>query len=226
MKRSSRLLFAMAMSCPFLAHAQATCPKDLKWIDATFAERAITRPGQLESAKIEAFSNASVIHVDIGGNRSDMIEILPKHRPDSIQLTFGRNRPSPIEFSEVSMLVEPPMTGGAWPRMMGPCAVSDGVGIEFDEKDVPTFIDAHSNGIPKFKGVMKRIGLSVSYSMAVGKSEQWQGRLNYSRELKSFDLQTDVQGWHVFRANSYVKTLPIGKPVSLLSVIEQMPSIK
>lgn len=226
MQHSSHFLFALAMANPLLAHAQATCPKDLKWIDATYAERTITRPSQLESAKIEAFSNASVIYVANGGIRSGMIEILPKHRPDSIQLTFGRDQPTPIEFSEASMLVEPPMTSDAWPRMMGPCAVSDGVGIEFDEKDVPTFIEAHSNGIPKFRGVMKRNGLSVSYSMTVGNGEQWQGELNYSRELKSFDLQTDVQGWHVFRANSYVKTLPTGKPVSILSVIEQMRSIE
>jgi hypothetical protein len=58
--------------------------------------------------------------------------------------------------------------------------------------------------------------------MVVEDGERWQGEANYTSELKHFDLHTDVQGWHVFRANSYVETLPAGKPVSMLSVIEKM----
>ncbi|MTW10177.1 hypothetical protein GM658_06135 [Pseudoduganella eburnea] len=224
MKRISRWLLGMITVTPFFSQAQVTCPKELKWIDATYAERKITRDGQIESAKIEAFLNASVIHVDIGNVQSGMIEIFPKNHADSIRLTFGRDRPKPSDFAEVSMLVEPPMTNAAWPRMMGPCAVSSGTDIEFDESDVPDFIEAHANNIPKFKGIIRRDGLNVSYSMKVESGERWQGELNYSRDLQSFDLQTDVQGWHVFRANTYIKTLPSGAPVSLLSVIEHMPS--
>ena len=59
--------------------------------------------------------------------------------------------------------------------------------------------------------------------MKVESGERWQGEMNYSRDLQNFDLQTDVQGWHVFRANTYIKTLPSDAPVSLLTVIEHMP---
>jgi len=224
MKRISRWLLGLLALTPFLSQAQVTCPKELKWIDATYAERKITREGQIESAKVETFLNASVIHVDIGKVQSGMIEIVPKNQVDSIRLTFGRDRPKPSDFAEVSMLVEPPMTSTAWPRMMGPCAISNGIDIEFDESDVPDFIAAHANNIPKFNGIIRRDGLNVRYSMKVESAERWQGEMNYSRDLHSFDLQTDVQGWHVFRGDIYIKTLPSGAPVSLLSVIEQMPS--
>ncbi|MBV8634164.1 MAG: hypothetical protein JO002_06715 [Burkholderiaceae bacterium] len=156
MKRISRWLLGVLTFTPFLSEAQVTCPKELKWIDATYAERKITRNGQIESAKIEAFLNASVIHVTIGNVQSGMIEIFPKNHADSIRLTFGRDRPKPSDFDEVSMLVEPPMTNAAWPRMKGPCAVSSGADIEFDESDAPDFIEAHTDNIPKFKGVIRR----------------------------------------------------------------------
>jgi hypothetical protein len=224
MKRISQWLLGVLALTPFLSQAQVTCPKDLKWIDATFAERKIKRESQIESARVEAFLNASVIHLEIGKVQTGLIEIFPKYHADSIRLTFGSDRPSPSDFAEVSMLVEPPMTSTAWPRMMGPCAISDGIDIEFDERDVPDFIAAHANSIPKFKGIIRRDALNVSYSMKVESTERWQGEMDYSRDLHSFDLQTDVQGWHVFRGDIYIKTLPSGAPVSLLSVIEQMPS--
>lgn len=202
-------------------YAQTGCPKELKWTDATYAQRITTKNGRAVKADAEAFVNASIVHLSLDGVQSGMIEVFSKTRANSIQLTFGHNRPNPVEFSEISMVVEPPMANGTWPRMMGPCSVSDGVSTDFDERDIPKFTKEHAQAIPKFKGTLRRTGLRISYSMVVEDGETWQGEASYDRALRDFDVHTDVQGWHVFRANSYVETLPVGSPVSVLSVIEK-----
>ena len=106
--------------------------------------------------------------------------------------------------------------------MMGPCSLSEGVDIDFDEADIPAFTKEHAQSTPGFNGTLRRSGLRISYSMVVEDGETWHGEANYSHDLKKFDLHTDVQGWHVFRANVYVETLPVGKPVPILSVVEKM----
>jgi hypothetical protein len=218
---TSSLILVVAMFNALSIHAQE-CPQELKWEDATFAQRTIKRTTQIMKADIETFANASVIHLDIDGVQSGMIDVLAEKRDDSIQLTFGDGKPRPVEFSEISMAAEPPMSSGTWPRMKGPCSIPDGDSVDFDEGDMSAFIKEHAQEFPKFRGTLTRGGLRISYSMTVEGGEAWQGEVNYARELKKFDLRTDVQGWHVFRANSLVETIPVGKPVSVLSVIEQM----
>lgn len=219
---NSLLVLLVAMLNVPPTYAQASCSEELNWTDSTYAQRTTARKGQIVRADVEAFANASVIHLSVNDAQSGMIEILSKNRADSIQLTFGHGKPNPVEFSEISMVVEPPMSNGAWPRMMSPCAISDGASIDFDGDDISAFVKEHVQAFPKFHGTIRRRGLRISYSMDVEDGESWKGEVDYERELKYFDLHTDVQGWHVFRANSYVETLPIGKPVSVLSVIEKM----
>jgi predicted methyltransferase len=218
----SSVFLVLAMFKATEAYAQADCPKELKWTDATYAQRITTKNGQVVKADSQAFANASIAHLSFDGARSAKIEVFSKNRTSSIQLTFGGSKPNPVEFAEISMVVEPPMANGAWPRMMGPCSLPDGVNIDFDEADIPAFTKEHAQATPRFKGTLRRSGLHISYAMMVEDGETWQGEVNYSRELKKFDLHTDVQGWHVFRANAYVETLPVGKPVPMLSVIEKM----
>lgn len=218
----SLLVLVLAMFKTPETYAQAGCPKELKWTDATYAQRTTTKNGQVVKADAEAFVNAFIAHLSVDGARSGMIDVFIKNRTRSVQLTFGDSKPNPVEFSEISMVVEPPMANGAWPRMMSPCSLPDGVNIDFDENDIPPFTKEHAQAIPGFKGTLRRSGLSISYSMVVEGGETWQGEANYGRELKNFDVHTDVQGWHVFRSNSYVETLPVGKPVSILSVIEKL----
>jgi hypothetical protein len=203
-------------------YAQATCPSVLKWTDATYAQRTTTKDGHVVQADTEVFRNASIAHLNVDGVESGIIEIFSKNRVNSIQFTLGHDNPNPVEFAEISMVVTPPMANEAWPRMMGPCSVPDDVSTDFDEDEIPAFAKKYAQTTLKFKGTLLRTGLRISYSMFVADGESWQGEASYNRELKDFDMRTDVQGWHVYRANSYVETLPIGKPISVLSVIEKM----
>lgn len=223
MKLAGSLMFlVLAMLNASRAYAQVACPSDLKWTDATYAQRKTAKDGQVVMADTEIFRNTSIAHLSVDGVMSGMIEVFSKNRTSSLQLTFGHNVPNPIEFAEISMIVEPPMAYEVWPRMIGPCSIADGVSVDFDENDIPASTKRYSQAIPKFKGTLLRTGLRVSYSMFVEDGESWQGEASYSRALKDFDLRTDVQGWHVFRANSYLETLPIGKPISVLSVMKKM----
>lgn len=222
MKLGPSLLTALAISYTSFSHAQITCPATLKWTDATYAERTTIKKGRVWKAKVENFSEASVVHLNMDGIVAALITVLPQDPVDSIRFTSGRGVPNPIEFSETSMVVEPPMTHGDWPRMTGPCAVPEGVSLNFDQTDVPQLARARDDSGPKFKGIIKREGLGVSYSMEAGGDESWQGSLRYTAALKELDPQTDVQGWHVFRGTKYVETLPAGKPIFVRSVVGRM----
>jgi len=201
------------------SNAQEVCAPELQWTDATYAERTTTVDGGHVKAVTEVFANASVIHLDIDGLQSALIYVPAENREDSIHVALGDSKPS--EYSEISMAVEPPMADGNWPRMTGPCAIPDEVSIDFDESDMPNMGKENAESRPRFKGMLRRSGLRISYSMSVEGAERLQGELNYARSLKSFNLDTDVQGWHLFRANSYVETLPVGRPVTLRSVINK-----
>jgi hypothetical protein len=221
--RLATSLFVLSVATNFVhsAFAQTKCAQELKWIDATYAQRTTTRGSQLVKADVESFANASVIHLDINGVKTAMIDMSIKRGEGSIQLTFGGGQPKPVEFSEISMAVEPPMSSGDWPRMKGPCSIPDGENVNFDESDLPAFVKGHAQSFPKFRGTLMRNGLRIRYSMTVEDGETWQGEANYVSASKDIDVRTDVQGWHIFRANSYVETLPVGQPVSLLSVIQR-----
>ncbi|MFL6660338.1 MAG: hypothetical protein ACJ8GW_19785 [Massilia sp.] len=216
------VFLVLAMSILPETYARAGCRQALKWTDSTYAQRTTTKNGQVVKADVQAFVNASTAHLSVDGARSGLIEVFSKDRTRSVQFTFGDNKPNPLEFAEISMIVEPPMANGAWPRMMGPCSLPDGVTMRFDEADIPASVKGNAEPIPGFKGTLRRKGLRVSYSMLVEDGETWQGESNYSHKLPILDMHTDMQGWHVFRTNAYVETLPTGKPVPLRSVIEKM----
>lgn len=213
------LLFATMLGASH-AFAQDQCPQEFKWRDAVHASRITERDGHIALARVENFSNALVVHLDIDSDSAGMIDVRSPINGDSTQLTFGRDKPNPLEFAEIAMIGEPPMASGTWPRMVGPCAIPDGETINFGHEDVPA-ADKRSVQPLKFRGTLQRRGLQISYSMTVEDGETWRGELTYGRALKDLDLQTDVSGWNVFHAGSYMETLPTKAPVPLRSVIER-----
>lgn len=221
MKLGPSLLLALAISSPSFSYAQATCPATLKWTDATDVERTTAKKGRVWKAKVENYTNASVAHLDVDGKQAAIITILPSNSSDTIRLTSGPDKPNPAVFSEISMLLAPPMTRGDWPRMKNPCALADGAGIDFDETDIPGLEHAKGEDGPTVTGTIKREGLNITYSMEADGKESWQGRLGYAPAAKEIDPNTDVQGWHVFRGRDYVETLPAGQPVALGTVIKK-----
>jgi hypothetical protein len=202
------------------------CAEELTWRDAIHAERtSIDINGRLIQAKVENFSNAWLAVIDEGGSKSILLRM--NSGSDAISLTFGSNRPKPIEFAEIAMAVEAPMGDGSWPRMKRPCDIKDGSVIEFSEKDMPTNMFLNAMKLSRFHGVLKRQALSFSYVFkveadGVEPSFSYQGSLRYGHPNKAIDLSTDMEGWHVYRANTFVKTIPAGVPVPLSAVLNEM----
>lgn len=225
---SYSIIFVLLFAAQPVQARQVTCPKDLKWGDATYAQRTTRIEGLVSKADIEIFSNATVSHLEFNGIAGALIMLGAKGDPSGINLTFGAGQPKPFEFAEIAMVVEPPMTHGAWPRFSGPCAVKDGVVVNFDETEISPSLHSTAATPQKFHITLKRDGLRILYSMAVENepgsdrgAETWQGVWQHDRKLKSFSLETDVQGWHVFRANTYLMTLPIGTAIPLGAALKR-----
>lgn len=146
---------------------------------------------------------------------------------ETISLTFGNNKPKPIDFAEIAMALEPPMVDGSWLRMKRPCHIKDGSVIAFSEKDLSSKKDANAVNSLRFHGVLKRQALSFSYVMTVEANGaepglSWQGNLRYGPRDKVFDLATDIEGWHVYRADTFVGTIPTGVRVPLSAVLDEI----
>lgn len=184
--------------------------------------------GMISNADTQRYSNATVSHLDFDGVAAAMITLGGQGDLQGINLTFGSGQPKPFEFAEIAMVVEPPMADGSWPRLSGPCSLKNEVTVRFDETEIAPLTHSSAATPPKFHGTMKRSGLHINYTMAVDGdqdpergAETWNGVWMHERNLRRFSLQTDVQGWHVFRVNTYLMTLPTGVPITLATVIEQ-----
>lgn len=228
--RISLSIFFLAVFETQSAQAQPPiCSRDLRWGDATYVQRTTRIGGHVTKADVETFSNATVTHVEIDDVPAAVIRLKASDQPDDIYLTFGADRPKPFEFAEIGMVLELPMSDGTWSRFSKPCVIEDGVSVYFDESDIPRSINSDAGKLPKFHGTLKRSGLRIDYSMMVeddqtsdGGVMTWDGMWKYSRELKVFSVETDVQGWHVYRANAYLLTLPVGAPISLAAALKQV----
>jgi hypothetical protein len=221
------ILFVALFAAQSTQAQPVTCPKTLRWIDATHLQRSTRIAGHIGKADTEIFSNATISHLEFDNVSGAVIMMKGKDYPNGINLTFGTGYPKPpkpFDFAEISMAVEPPISEGIWPRISGPCVVDDGVSVHFDETDSSHLF----NNVQKFHGTLKRNGLSINYSLVFEDGSdsdsrvEMQGVWKYERELKSFSLETDVQGWHVYRANTYLMTLPIGTQISLATVLKQV----
>jgi hypothetical protein len=203
------------------------CTQSITWRGATYAQRTTNIEGQLIRAEIESFSNVWFAQINEGPERAAIISVKEKFGGDAITLTFGKDRPKPSDFSEIGMAVEPPMGDGNWPRMKNPCDVKDGSVVEFNENEMDVATGENSMKTPRFRGVLRRKSMRFSYSIefeanGTDQAMSWQGELNYGSATKIFNMATDVQGWHLYRAGTFVKTMPIGKTVDLSTVLNEL----
>jgi hypothetical protein len=218
-------LTAIAISQPSVAHG-LLCPKELTWRDATYAERStVDSDGRLIRVSVENFQNALLAVVDQADYKAKLLSMKTGATP--ISLTLGNNRPEPTKFSEIAMAVEPPMGDGNWPRMKRPCDIEDGSVIAFSEKDIRVEPDANTMASPRFHGVLQRQALSFNYVITVEAdgaepSFSYQGSLRYGPPDRAFDLATDMEGWHVYRANSFVRTIPTEGRMPLSAVVNEL----
>jgi len=213
-------LLVAALLVASRAYAQDSCLQEFKWTDAIHAKRIAEKDGHFAQAEFTSFANASVLHLTLDSNRAGLIKVLGAANGPSVQLTYGGDKLGPDQFSEISMIVEPPMARGDWPRLPGPCAIPEGVTIGFNQDDQPA-TSGHSAQEPKFYGTLQRRGLQIVYSMSSEDGETSRGELRYGRDLKDIDPQTDVRGWNVFHDKSYVEKLPEKSPIPLRAVLER-----
>lgn len=225
--RISSILFIAAIVLSRSTLAQdSSCPQNLSWRDASFAQRLTNEEGQTLKATIEGFSNLSIAQIDAGAYRGKVMSLRGRPGDDAIAFTFGEARLAPQEFAEISIAVEPPMVNGTWPRMRKPCDIKDGSVIEFDENDMADNAGEKTANQAKLRGVIRRQGLRFTYTVTIDATggqtpAVWQGELNYEPP-QPFDMTTDVQGWHVFRGGRFVRAIPLGKPVQVATVLNEM----
>jgi hypothetical protein len=219
------ILATIAIGQPSMAHG-LLCPEELTWRDATYAERStVDSNGRSVQASVENFSNAVLALVGEGDVKARLLRI--KTGNVAISLTLGNKPEKPNSFAEISMAVEAPMGDGSWPGMKRPCDIKDGSVIAFSEKDMPAEPGSNSRPPLKFHGVLKREVLSFSYVVTVeaegaGPSFSYRGHLRYGPTDKAFDLATNVEGWDVYRADTFVKTIPAGVRVPLSAVLSEI----
>lgn len=217
---------AAAVGGPGMAQG-LPCPAQLTWREAIHAQRTAVddRSGRRVHAETEEFSNAWLAVIDEGGDRAALLRM--KAGAHAVALTFGAGRPAPAGFAEMVMAVEAPMGDGSWPRMKRPCDIRDGGVVAFSEKDLPGDRGPEALGSLRFHGVLTRQGLSFSYRAAfeadgANPRVTLHGSLRYGHPAKPFDLATDMQGWHVYRDDRFVRTIPAGARTPLSAVLQEL----
>jgi len=224
----SSIIFIVAVAWSGSTVAQGlSCPQNLTWRDATYAQRTADLDGRVVKAVVESFSNIWMAQVDEGPDRYAIISVRGKARDSKIALTFGKDRPKPADFSEIGMAVESPMGDGNWSRMKRPCDIKDGSSMKFNERDMVADTVESTVKPPVFHGVLHRKGLGFRYSIAFAAygtepAFSLEGELKYGPSTKIFDMATDVQGWNLYRANTFVRAIPLGESVRLSTVLSEM----
>lgn len=217
--------FAVVSFCRPIFADELSCPKNLTWRDAIYAQRIVQINGKTVKAETKRLSDAWTAEFDEHGNKAAIISLKRNAGNAPTAFTFGEPRPSPSEFSEMAMAVEPPMGDGSWSRMRRPCDIRDGERVDFSENDLEAYIRENSLGRPVFHGSIQRHGLDFSYEVmfeanGAEPAFSWQGKLQYGAIHEAFNLATDVQGWNLYRGGLFVKTVPIGEAVSVSTELD------
>ncbi|MFL6658834.1 MAG: hypothetical protein ACJ8GW_12230 [Massilia sp.] len=179
--------------------------------------------------KLQTFANGLVGRWSFAGDPTGVIYLRRAEGEEEVTLTYGARRAPPDGFVGMTVAAEPPMAHGTWPRFASPCALANGVDIAFDQSDLTNRDGTDDTERAKFKGTIRRDGMRIKYSMLVlddaasktiGSSVQ--GSLEYRPPAGSGELlKTDVQGWHVYRGQKYLKSLPSGRAIALADVLKQ-----
>lgn len=201
--------------------------REVGWQDAIYAQRSAGGDGRLARIRFENFSNAWTGDVEQDGERYRLVSMHTRAGGDTIEFTSGKNFPKPVQFLHAGVRSEPMMGDGSWPMLARPADIEDGGMVEFDEKNVRADLRARMAERAPFRGVMQRQGGHFHYIVAfeahgADPAFSMEGELIFGEAKKAFDLATDMQGWHVYRDNTLIKTIPLGQPAPLSAVLSEI----
>lgn len=214
-------------SSPIILHAEEVkCPKTLAWKDATHLQRTSYNGNLAAKAEWKLYSNATYSMLEVDGSMSQLLQL-----SNGLNLTFGKQRPSPVDFASIANAVATPMWDAGVINFLHfptPCALKSGESQPFNERDFIYWKAGDTRAQGQIFGSVKRQGLIVTYAMEVkrGKSDDQLdslfGTWEFQAKLEVFPENADVQGWHVFRGNDYLKTVPTTNRITLRELLLQM----
>lgn len=210
----------------FLVQAdESKCPRTLAWKDATYLKRTFYNGNLAARAEWKLYSDATYSMLEVDGKTIQLVMLA-----NGLNLTYGKQRPNPSEFVNIASAVAGPMWDDSranLPRFPKPCDLKNGESYPFNERD---FIYWKSNDAQmdrRIFGSLKRQGFVVSYAMEIkrGKSDEQldslYGTWEFQNKLDKFPEATEVQGWHLFRGNEFLKTLPTTSKFTLRELLLQ-----
>lgn len=225
---SSRALLGWGLlSLVFLARAdEVKCPKTLTWKDATHLQRTSYNGNLAAKAEWKLYSNATYSMLEVDGSTRQLVQL-----SNGLSLTFGQQRPKPQDFAEISSAVATPMWDAGTANLLRfptPCTLKTGDSLPFNERDFIYWKASDPQAQRQIFGSLKRQALVVTYSMEIkrGKSDEQLDSLygfwEYQNKLERFPENTEIQGWHVFRGNDFLKTLPTTSKLTLRELLLQL----
>lgn len=231
LKRRKNIVAALGVAviscCPIFAWSlEDKCKPGLSWKDATHLQKTTYQGSVVGKAEWKKFSNLTWMLLETDGRTEYAIQLADKY-----YLTYGQRRPKPSDFAAIATVVESPMwesNAATMKRFPHPCALKNGENIPFNEADFVFWSNADSQRKIQIFGSLKRQAYRVHYSMEMtrGKSDQELDKLfgvwEFQPQLETFSVDFDVQGWHVFRGDVLVRSLPVGQVMSLGKLLGEL----
>lgn len=223
---SALLCAGLLLSAATLHAEEVKCPKTLAWKDATHLQRTSYNGNLAAKAEWRMYSDASYSMLEVDGNINQLLQL-----SHGLNLTSGKQRPNPKDFAEISNAVAAPMwdAGNAnLLRFPTPCVLKAGESLPFNERDFIYWKASDPQAQRQIFGSLKRQGLVVTYAMEIkrGKSDEQldslYGTWEYQTKLEKFPENTEIQGWHVFRGNEYLKTVTTASRLTLREFLLQL----
>lgn len=227
-KKICQVLFSilLPLSTMVVHAAEVKCPKTMAWKDATHLQRTSYNGNLAAKAEWQLYSNASYSMLEVDGSRDQLLQL-----PNGLNLTFGKQRPNPKDFSEISNAVATPMWDAGTANLIRfptPCTLKVGESLPFNERDFIYWKTSDMQAQRQIFGTLKRQGLVVTYAMEIkrGKSDDQldslYGTWEYQSKLEQFPESTEIQGWHVFRGSEFLKTVPTTSRLTLRELLLQL----
>jgi hypothetical protein len=162
--------------------------------------------------------------LDLQGAKTGLLTLTRLEDVGRISFLFAPENEKPSHFAEIGMTVDVPF--GTDPNMAGPCALEDQVTVQVRDLVGRLAYKSELEKAAALDGWMRRNGMSVEYSVQGPAGVEMQGSWLFSRQPPNLPLNSDMQGWRVFRGDTLLMTLPTGKPFLLSAVLEQLRGAK
>lgn len=215
-----RMICTLMLLAVLPATRASDCPANLRWQDGTYAERTTIRQGVQVRAAVKQFVEGPTVVFDMMGEKAGMLTLAWGGDDDKISFLKAPENFRPSQFAEVGMAVDVPF--GTDPNFAGPCALEDKVTVQVSDVVGRLANKSNLEKSGRLKGWMRRNGLSVEYSLQESPDVEMHGSWQYDRQPPNFPFNTDVQGWRVFRRDTLLMALPVGKPLHLSAALEQL----